>query len=107
LSHDQLDILILKTSSIDFFSVILVIVLLVITSIDSLALAVVVTRVIVAGVVMSRVIVGLSSSQLLSSGSLGLRVEILNLGLTEDTSRRLAGSHPTPVNPRLLTCMCC
>jgi hypothetical protein len=107
LSHDQLDILILKTSSIDFFSIVLVIVLLVITSIDSLALAVVVTRVIVAGVVMSRVIVGLSSSQLLSSGSLSLRVEILNLGLTEDTSRRLAGAHPTPVNPRLLTCMCC
>jgi hypothetical protein len=62
LSHDQLDILVLKTSSIDFFSIVLVIVLLVITSIDGLALAVVVTRVIVAGVVMSRVVVGLSSS---------------------------------------------
>jgi hypothetical protein len=62
LSHDQLDILVLKTSSIDFFSIVLVIVLLVITSIDGLALAVVVTRVIVAGGVMSRVVVGLSSS---------------------------------------------
>jgi hypothetical protein len=37
-----------------------------------------------AGVVMSRVVVAFGSSQLLSSGSLGLRVEILNLGLTED-----------------------
>jgi hypothetical protein len=37
-----------------------------------------------AGVVVSRVVVGLGSSQLLSSGSLGLGIEIFDLGLTED-----------------------
>jgi hypothetical protein len=84
LGHDQLNILVLKTSSIDLLSIILVIVLLVITSIDGLALAVVVTWVIMAGVVMSRVVVAFGSSQLLSSGSLGLGVEILDLGLSED-----------------------
>jgi hypothetical protein len=83
LGHDQLDILVFKTFSILWF-VILVVILLVISSINRLALAVVV-GVIVAGVVVSRVVVCLGSSQLLSSGSLGLGVEILNLGLTKDT----------------------
>ena len=88
MGHDQLDILVLKTGSINFLSVILIVVLLVIASINSLTLAVVVTRVIVAGVVMSRVVVGLSLSQLLSSGGLGLGVEILDLSLTEDALQR-------------------
>jgi archaellum biogenesis protein FlaJ (TadC family) len=43
LGHDQFNILVLETSSIDLLSIIFVIILLVITSIDGLALAVVVT----------------------------------------------------------------
>jgi hypothetical protein len=43
LGHDQLDILVLKTAGIDFLSIVFVVVLLVIASIDSLALAVIVT----------------------------------------------------------------
>jgi archaellum biogenesis protein FlaJ (TadC family) len=42
LGHDQLNILVLKTSSIDLLPIILVIILLVITCIDGLALAMVV-----------------------------------------------------------------
>jgi hypothetical protein len=91
LGHDQLDILVLKTRSIDLLSIILVIVLLVITLVDSLALSVVV-RVVVARVVVSGVVVLLLGGELLSSGSLGLGVEILNLGLTEDTSREVVST---------------
>jgi hypothetical protein len=82
LGHDQLDILVLQTSSINLLSLILVFILLV-TGVDGLALAVVV-GVVVASVVMSSVVVGLLGSQLLSGRGLGLGVEILDLGLTED-----------------------
>lgn len=82
MGHDQLDILVLQTSSINLLSLILVFILLV-TGVDGLALAVVV-GVVVASVVMSSVVVGLLGSQLLSGRGLGLGVEILDLGLTED-----------------------
>lgn len=85
MGHDQLDILVLKTRCIDFLSVILVFVLLVITGLDGLALAVVVGMV-VARVVVSGVVVGLCSSKLLSGRSLGLRVQVLDLGLTKNTA---------------------
>lgn len=45
--------------------------------------------VIVARVVVSSVVVGLGSSKLLGSGSLGLGVEILDLSLTENTVKVL------------------
>jgi hypothetical protein len=41
LGHDQLDILVLKTRGINFLSIILVIILLVITGVNGLALAIV------------------------------------------------------------------
>lgn len=83
LGHDQLDILVLQTSSIDLLSIVLVLILLVIASVNSLALAVVV-GVIVASVVVSGVIMSLLGGQLLGSGGLGLGVEILDLGFAED-----------------------
>jgi len=85
LGHDQLDILVLKTRSIDFLSVVLIVVLLVIASVNSLALAVV--AVIVTRVVMSSVVVRFSSSKLLGSGSLSLGVQILDLGLAENAAQ--------------------
>jgi hypothetical protein len=86
LSHDQLDILVLKTRGVDFLSIILIIVLLVITLIDSFALSVVMSSVIMSRVVMSGVIVLLLSRKLLGSRCLSLGIEILDLGLTENTA---------------------
>ncbi len=89
MGHNQLNILVLKSRSINLLSIILVILFLVVASLDGLALTVVVgvvvTRVVVAGVV-----VGLLSSELLSSGCLGLGVEILDLGLAEDTLSKVS-----------------
>jgi nitrogen fixation/metabolism regulation signal transduction histidine kinase len=87
LGHDQLDVLILKTRSIDLLSIVLIIVLLVITLIDCLSFSIVM-GVIVARVVVSGVVMLLLSSELLGSGSLSLGVEILDLGLTEDTLQK-------------------
>lgn len=84
LGHDQFNILIFQTRSIDLLPIIFVIILLVITSVDSLALAVVVI-VVMARVVVSGVVVSVGSSKLLGSAGLSLRIEILNLGLTKDT----------------------
>jgi hypothetical protein len=85
LGHDQLNILVLKTRSINLLSIIFVLILLVITGINSLALSVsVVVIVIMARVIVSGVVVSLSSSELLGSRSLSLGVKVLNLGLTED-----------------------
>lgn len=81
LGHDELNVLVLKTGGIDLL-LILLLVLLVLSTLDGLALSVVV-RVIVSGVVVASVVV-LGSSELLSSRSLGLGVKVLNLGLTED-----------------------
>jgi hypothetical protein len=87
LRHDQFDILILKTLGIDLFSIVFVIVFLVITSVDGLTLTMVVV-VVMAGVIVSSVVVGLGSD-LLGSGSLSLRVKVLNLGLTENAVRNV------------------
>ena len=87
LGHDEFNILVLETFSINLLSIVLLIILLIIAGLDLLALAVgvAVGGVVVARVVMSGVIVLLLGSELLSSGSLSLGVEILNLGLTKDT----------------------
>lgn len=85
MGHDQLDILILNTGSI-LLSILILLVLLAVASVNGLALAMVVVMVVVmAGVVMSCVVMSLLCSQLLSGGDLGLGVEILNLGFTENT----------------------
>lgn len=77
LSHDELNVLGLESSVIDLLAVILLLVLLGLLGLNGLALV----TVVVAGVVTGR---SLLSGKLLGSGSLSLRVEVLNLGLTED-----------------------
>jgi hypothetical protein len=84
LGHDQFDILVLQTSSIDLLSLVLILVFLGIASLNSLALSVVVV-VVVASVIVSGVVMGLLGGQLLSSVELSLGVEILDLGFSEDT----------------------
>lgn len=79
LCHDQLDVLALKAALVDLLTVILLLVLLGL-SLGGLALAEVVL-VVVTGVLATS---GLGGSQLLSGGGLGLGVQILDLGLTED-----------------------
>ena len=82
MAHDELDVLVLQTFSIDIF-VIIVVILLGISSIDNFALAVIMEMV-MAGVVMAGVIMVPSRGQLLGSGSLSLRIEILDFSFTED-----------------------
>ena len=85
LSHDKLNVLVLKTCSIDLLSIILILILLVVTSLDGLAFSVVMAGVIVTRVIMASVVVGVLSSKLLSGRSLCLGIEILNFGLTKNT----------------------
>jgi hypothetical protein len=79
LCHDELNILGLKTSLVNFLTIILLLLLLILhrglALAEDLLLVVVVTGV-VAG--------SLRGSELLSGGGLGLGVQVLNLGLTED-----------------------
>jgi hypothetical protein len=80
LLHDKLNVLGLETRVIDLLAIVLLLVLLLL--LDGLAL--VVTVVVV--VVVTSVVVGLSLGlgELLSGGSLGLGVQVLDLGLTKD-----------------------
>ena len=82
LGHNQLDILVLKTGSINLLLILLFLLLLGLSTLNSLTLTLV--RVVVARVVVTSVVVRLSSGKLLSSGSLSLGVKVLNLSLTED-----------------------
>lgn len=84
MGHDQFDVLVLQTSSIDLLSLILILLLLAVISLNSLALSVVM-GVIMARVVMSGMVMRLLGGELLSSVELSLGVEILDLGLSEDT----------------------
>jgi hypothetical protein len=79
LCHNQLDILGLKVGLVNLLTIILLILLLIL-SLGGLGLAENLLLVVVTGVVAS----GLGGSELLSGGSLGLGVQVLNLGLTED-----------------------
>lgn len=99
LCHDQLNVLGLETSVIDLLAIILFLFLLSVARIDSLALV----RVIVAGVVTtSTFLVG----ELLSSRSLGLRVEVLDLGLSEDAAK-LSVTASRSLRSPILTSRCC
>ena len=80
LGHDELDVLGLKTGVIDLLTVILLL-LLGLGTLDGLALGA------LGGVVVTGVVVGRLVGELLSSLGLGLGVEVLNLGLTEDAVR--------------------
>jgi hypothetical protein len=82
LSHDQLDILIFQARLIDFLAVVFILFLLV-PSINCLALV----TMIVACVC---IFTASSIRDLLCRRGLSLRVEVLDLGFTEDASRRLA-----------------
>jgi hypothetical protein len=83
LCHDQLDILGLEARLVNLLTIILLILLLIL-DLGGLALTenllVVVTSVVTGG---------LGGSELLSGRSLGLGVQVLNLGLTEDAIRAL------------------
>lgn len=86
MGHDQLNILVLKSSGINLL-IIFLLVLLVVGSLDALTLSMIMSLVVVVvtRVVVSGVVVGLSSGDLLGGRSLCLGVEILNLGLTKYT----------------------
>ena len=81
LSHDELDVLRLKTSVVDLLAIILF--LLGLLVLDCLALALTICRVVVGG------LIGRLCSKLLSCRCLSLRVEILNLSLAEDAAKRI------------------
>lgn len=84
LSHNQLNVLGLQTAIVNLLPIILfLLLLLLLGALDGLALAMVVTGVVVAG--MFVVASGVGGSKLLSSGGLSLGVQVLNFGLTEDT----------------------
>ena len=78
--HDQLDVLGFETTVVNLFIVIIVFLDLLV--LNSLALTVL-GGVVVSGVVLTSL---LGCGKLLSSGSLVLRVEVFDLGLTEDTA---------------------
>lgn len=85
LLHDELDVLGLETRVVDLLAIILVLLGLLLDSLLGVAVVmVVVVVVVVAGVVVT-LLLGLS--QLLGGGRLGLRVQVLDLGLTEDAVR--------------------
>lgn len=91
LLHDELDVLGLETLIINLLVVILLllIVLVVLLVLDGLVLMVVIVVVIMAGVVVGR---SLGIGELLSSGGLGLRVQVLDLSLTEDAEAGLVAA---------------
>ena len=89
MGHDKLNILVFKTGSINLLSIIFIVILLLITGIDGLALALVV-GVVVTRVIMSGVIVLLGGSKLLSSRGLCLGVKVLNLCLAKNAVTSLA-----------------
>lgn len=77
LGHDELDVLGLKAGVVDLLAIVLLLLLL-LGTLDGLAL------VTLGGVVVAGVVVGGLAGELLGSLGLGLGVEVLNLGLTED-----------------------
>jgi hypothetical protein len=79
LCHDELNVLGLKASLINLLTIIFLFLFLLIL-LGGLALAENLLLVVVTGVVAG----SLGGSELLSGGSLGLGVQVLNLGLTED-----------------------
>lgn len=98
LLHDQFDVLRLKSRVVDLLAVVLLLFLLLF---DSLALAVVVV-VVVSGVVVST---GLGGGKLLGCRSLGLRVQVLDLGLAEDAMLTSESVRHNRLNE--LTSTCC
>ena len=81
LGHDKLNVLGLKTGLVDLLTVILLFLLLLGLNLGGLALVGVVV-----GVLSGTLLLG----ELLGSGGLGLRVQVLNLGLTEDAALRVS-----------------
>lgn len=89
LGHDQLNVLVLETGSVDFLVVlflfvrrIVIIIIVLLLSLRGLG-GLAGLAVVVAGVV----VVSASSGELLSGSLLGSGVDVLDLGLTKDTAR--------------------
>lgn len=85
LGHDKVNVLGLEAGLINLLAVVLLFFLLGL-DFGGLALAVVVVMVVVVVVTSVLTTGGLGGGQLLSSGSLGLGVQVLNLGLAEDAA---------------------
>lgn len=83
LRHDELNVLGLKTSVVDLLAIVLFLLWLAVAG-NSLAL------VAVGGLVCAALLVGGLCGELLGSGGLGLGVEVLDLGLTEDAANRMS-----------------
>lgn len=106
LGHDELNVLGLETRVVDLLAVILLL-LLCLLLLDGLALV----AVVVAGVVVASVVAGsLLLGESLGRRGLGLRVEVLNLGLTEDAAESTSvpcANKSKPGTAQPLTCRCC
>lgn len=94
LLHDELDVLGLEAGVVDLLAVVLLLDLLL--GLALLVSVVVVVVVVVAGVVVT-LLLGLG--ELLGGRSLGLRVQVLDLGLTEDAGAGSAGCLPSLCAP--------
>ena len=91
--HDELNILGLKARLVNLLTIILLLFLLIL--LRGLALA----EDLLLGVVVTGVVTGsLGGSELLGSGGLGLGVQVLNLGLTEDAAKSLVKVSPLKLN---------
>lgn len=98
LCHDQLDVLVLDAIGVDLLIVVVVLFLL---------LGVTVLGVAVAGVVVTGVLTTLSSSlggNLLGSGGLGSGVDVLDLGLTKDTTGTFVSTSILPAQNNVAFC---
>lgn len=87
LLHDKLNVLALEARVVNLFVIVLLFLLLLVLGSFALALAGLVA-VVVAGVVVG---VSLGLGELLGGGSLGLGVQVLDLGLTEDAGAGSVG----------------
>jgi hypothetical protein len=91
LSHDKFNVLGLQAGIVDFLLIVIVF-LLGLLVFDLLALSVLIVV-----VMTSMIFTGLLSCELLSGGSLVLRVEILDLGLTENAILMLVPASRIPL----------
>lgn len=85
LSHNEINILSLEASLIDLLAIVLFLLLLLRSEVGNGLLALTVVVVVVMLVVVTSVVTGgLGGGELLGGGGLGLSVQVLDLGLTED-----------------------
>lgn len=102
LCHDQFNVLCLKASIINFFSIILFLFYFLGITLDRLALVIMIVIMIVAGMIASRL-----CCELLGGAGLGSRVEVFDLGFTKDTMLELAWLHSSTEKCTLTSKCCC